>query len=99
MKAIQIEQFGGLEVLKFKDAPKPEPRPTDVLIRLRAVAVNPVDTYIREGKYGPRPMPFILGLAGAGEVEAVGAETDAFRKGDSVYFFNPEGGAYAEFTR
>jgi NADPH2:quinone reductase len=100
VRAIQIQRFGGVEVLEQAEIPEPQLRETDVLIRTRAAAVNPVDTYIRDGKYGPRPFPHVLGLAGAGEVVATGAHvTGAFAPGERVYYMNPEAGGYAELVR
>lgn len=95
MKAIQVSEFGGPEVLKLKDAPDPIPQPGQVLISVRAVGVNPVDTYIRAGKYGPRPMPFIPGADAAGVVDAIGSGVATCRVGDNVYVWNLAG-SYAQ---
>lgn len=94
MKAIRIHQFGGPEVLKPETLPDPKPLAGQVLLRTKAIGVNPVDTYIRSGMYGERLFPFTSGFDAAGVVEEVGAEVTAFKKGDRVYYSGP--GAYAE---
>lgn len=96
MKTIQISQFGGPEVLQLVDIPDPVPGPGQVIVAAAACGVNPVDTYIRAGAYGPRPMPFTPGLDAAGTVAAVGPDVSSCRVGDRVYLFNPLSGAYAQ---
>lgn len=99
MKAIRIHVFGGPEVLQLEEIADPQPQENQVVVRLRAVGINPVETYIRQGIYGPRAMPFTPGSDGAGEVEAVGAKVKNFRIGERVYVaFTPQGnsGTYAE---
>ena len=81
--------------------PEPTPGPGQVLVRLRAVGVNPVDTYIRDGKYGTLPtLPFTPGADAAGTIESVGPETPEWRVGDRVYIGGTQAGralgAYAE---
>lgn len=96
MKAIQVSQVGGPEVLEYKDVPVPEPGPEQVLIKSEVIGVNFIDVYHRTGLY-PRPLPFIPGLEAAGTVEAVGEEVTHLEVGDRVaYAANP--GAYAEQT-
>ncbi len=95
MKAIRIHEFGGPEVLKLQDVPEPKPGKDQVVIAARAIGVNPVDTYIRAGTYGPRPMPWMPGFDGAGTVEAVGADVTSCRPGDAVYTFTMSG-TYAQ---
>ncbi len=86
MKAIRIHQVGGPEVMKLEEIPTPTPGPKQVLVRIRAAGVNPVDTYFRSGKYPvTAPLPYTPGSDAAGEVEAVGAELKEFKKGDRVY--------------
>lgn len=102
MKAAYIEQTGPPEVIRWGDVPTPEPGPTQVLIRTGAVAVNPIDTYIRNGaNYWSLPHPFIVGCDIAGTVEAVGEEVKRFRVGDRVWGSNQglmgRQGSFAEF--
>ena len=99
MKAVVIHQPGGTEALKVEDAPRPEVKEDDVLIHVRAAGVNPVDAYIRAGRYPGGKLPFIPGMDVAGVVESTGARAQKFKKGDEVYAylsFNEQGG-YAEF--
>jgi NADPH:quinone reductase-like Zn-dependent oxidoreductase len=103
MKAIRIHQFGGPEVLKFEDAPRPEPASDEVLIKVHATSVNPIDWKIREGraqeKY-PVKFPLIPGWDVSGEIEEVGSDIVVFRKGDEVYA-RPDvtrNGTYAEYV-
>lgn len=103
MKAIVVHEYGGPEVLKYEDTPRPEPRENEVLVRVMAAGVNPVDGEIRSGKYskffGPKP-PFIPGSDIAGVVEAAGAKMDKYKHGDAVYAYLDldRGGGYAEYT-
>lgn len=96
MKAIRLHQFGDPSVLKFEETPSPVPGPQDVLVLMKATGVNPVDTYIRAGKYGPRPFPLTLGIDGAGVVEAVGSQVSHVKVGDRVYVDGSVSGTYAE---
>ncbi len=96
MKAIRIHAFGGPDVLRLEEIPDPRPGSGQVLVRAKAIGVNPVDTYIREGRYGERSFPFILGFDAAGVVEVVGPGVQSFKKGDRVYTYRSIGGAYAE---
>ncbi len=94
MKAIRIHGFGGPEVLRLEDVPDPQPGPGQVLIKVEAVGVNPVDTYLREGKYGPKPFPYTPGTDVAGTVEGVGDGVTTARIGDRVYaWVRPDGGS------
>jgi NADPH:quinone reductase-like Zn-dependent oxidoreductase len=83
VKAIRIHEDGGPEVLRYEDAPDPEPGPGEVLIRLRAAALNHLDLWVRQGLPSV-PKPRILGADGAGVVEALGDEVDGFQAGDEV---------------
>ncbi len=86
MKAIVVHGFGGPEVLRLEDVPDPKPGPSEVLVRIRAAGVNPVDVYNRSGTYGRKPtLPYVPGSDGAGEVEAVGAQVTGFAPGDRIY--------------
>src|SRR5271156_2180309 len=88
MKAIVATGKGGSDVLELRDVTLPWPAASgDVLVRLRAAAVNPADVFFRQlGGYVERPGPFILGHDGAGIVEAVGAEVAGVKPGDRVCF-------------
>lgn len=102
MKAVQIHEYGGPDVLRYEDAPKPEPGDNDVLIRVYAAAVNPVDWKVREGHLKSRvdyPMPFIPGWDLSGVVEKTGVAVTRLKEGDEV-FSRPDiarNGAYAEY--
>jgi NADPH2:quinone reductase len=105
MKAIVVREHGGPEVLKLEDVPEPVAGPDQVIVRLRAVGVNPVDVYIRSGAYARKPsLPFIPGSDAAGEIEAVGADVKTVAVGDRVFIHGTAaehthghyGGAYAE---
>ena len=72
MKAIRVSEFGGPEVLKLQDVPDPRPDSGQVLVRVKAAGVNPVDTYIRAGAYARKPnLPYTPGMDAAGVVEDV----------------------------
>ena len=74
MNAIRVEQFGGPDVMKLQDVPDPRADQGQVLVRMKAIGVNPVDTYIRSGTYARKPnLPYTPGSDSAGIVEAVGA--------------------------
>ncbi|MGH7275970.1 MAG: NADPH:quinone reductase [Candidatus Rokuibacteriota bacterium] len=103
MKAIRVHKFGGPEVLQLDEVPDPKAGPGQVLVRVRAAGVNPVDTYIRSGSYTLMPpLPYIPGTDAAGVVEAVGAGVKRFTKGDRVYVVWTAGpplpGGYAELA-
>jgi len=100
MKAIAFEQFGEADVLQLADAPAPELRPTDLLVRVHAAGVNRADLTHRRGGYG-RPNfgdSTIMGLEIAGEVIEVGRDTQGYKVGDRVMGV-VGGGAYAELAR
>jgi NADPH:quinone reductase len=96
MKAIRVHAFGGPEVLKLEEVPDPKPGSGQVVVRVHAIGVNPVETYIRAGKYGPRQFPFIPGSDTAGVVDSVGPGVTRFKPGDRVYTSGSVSGAYAE---
>src|SRR5215831_19733446 len=99
MKAIRVTAFGGPEVLRLKEVPTPKPGPSDVLVRIHAVGVNPVETYIRAGTYARLPeLPYTPGNDGAGVVEQVGSDVNEFKPGDRVYTGGSISGTYAEFA-
>src|SRR2546425_1416657 len=86
MKAIRVHKFGGPEVLQLDDVPDPKPGPGQVVVRIRAAGVNPVDTYIRSGSYAMLPtLPYVPGNDCAGVIETVGQGVTRFKRGDRVY--------------
>jgi NADPH:quinone reductase-like Zn-dependent oxidoreductase len=101
MKAVRIHQYGGPEVLRYEDAPRPIPAPRDVLIRVHAAAINPVDWKVRQGYLRERvkhSLPLILGWDVSGMVE-IAPGVSRFKIGDEVYS-RPDlarDGSYAEF--
>ena len=96
MKAIRVHQPGGPEVLKLEEVPEPVPGRGQVLIKLHAVGVNPVETYIRSGNYGQKQWPYTPGADGAGTVEAIGEGVRKVKPGDRVYTAGSVTGTYAE---
>lgn len=103
MKAVRIHTHGGPETLVYEDAPRPTPLTGEVLIRVHAASVNPIDWKIRGG-FGKElfnyQMPLILGWDVAGTIEAVGPEVYKFELGAPVYGYTNlrRDGAYAEFA-
>jgi NADPH2:quinone reductase len=100
MKAMVLEEFGGPQNFQWKDWPTPEAKQGEVLIRIQAVSVNPVDYKMRAGHL-PIPLPDVLGRDVAGTVEAVGEGVIEFRAGDNVFavLFGPRSnGAYAQYV-
>jgi NADPH2:quinone reductase len=86
MKAIRIHEYGGPAVLKLEEVADPKAKPGDVIVRMRAAGVNPVDAYIATGTYARKPaLPYTPGQDGAGEIRSVGADVKGFRSGDRVY--------------
>jgi NADPH2:quinone reductase len=99
MKAITVKEFGGPEVLRLEEVATPKPGPNQVLVRVHAGGVNPVETYIRAGKYARLPeLPYTPGNDGAGVVEQVGADVSEFKAGDRVYTGGSLSGTYAELA-
>ena len=97
MKAIRVHQFGGPEVLQPEDVSNLTPGPGQVLVRVHAVGVNPVDTYIRSGQHAVKPsLPYTPGSDGAGVVESIGEAVTHVAAGDRVYVAGTISGAYAE---
>jgi NADPH:quinone reductase len=96
MKAIRIHEFGAPEVMKFEEVPDPKAGPGQVVVRIHAVGVNPVETYIRSGIYPKPPTPFTPGADGAGEIESVGEGVTKVKVGDRVYTAGTLTGTYAE---
>ena len=99
MKAIRVSEFGGPEVLKLQEVPDPKPDSGQVLVRVKAAGVNPVDTYIRAGAYARKPnLPYTPGTDAAGIVEAVGSNIKEFKPGDRVYTNGSITGVFAELA-
>jgi NADPH:quinone reductase-like Zn-dependent oxidoreductase len=102
MKAVRIRSFGGPEVLELAEMEMPTPRDDEVLIRVRAASVNPVDCKIRSGTYPvvkQDQLPKVLGRDVAGEIESCGRAVGNFKPGDTVYaMLNGGPGGYAEYV-
>ena len=97
MKAIRVYEFGNPEVMKIEDVPDPAPGAGQVLVRIHAAGVNPVDAYIRSGLYPVKPeLPFTPGMDASGIVEALGDGVKRFKPGDRVYSAGTISGSYAE---
>src|SRR3954469_16572718 len=96
MKAIQVSQTGGPEVLSFVDLPTPRPKADEALIEIKAIGINFIDVYIREGRYSS-PLPFIAGQEAAGVVTEVGADVTNIKAGDRVAYCGTPG-SYAEYA-
>ncbi|OHV87339.1 NADP-dependent oxidoreductase [Mesorhizobium sp. ORS 3428] len=100
MQSVRIHAFGGPEVLKLETEPTPEPKPGEILVRVHAASVNPVDYKIRNGGYVAEDrLPLTLGRDFSGVVERCGAGVEPFKPGDEVYaLLPPDRGGYAEFV-
>ena len=99
MKAILVREFGPPEVMRLAEVPDPSPGPGQLLVRIRAVGVNPVDTYIRSGTYARAgTLPYTPGSDAAGVVEKAGDGVRSFAPGDRVYTSGTVTGAYAELA-
>jgi NADPH2:quinone reductase len=104
MRAVVVREFGGPDVMHVEERPVPPPGPKQILVRVRAAGVNPIDTYIRTGTHFRKPtLPYTPGFDGAGDVESAGAEVTAFKRGDRVYIAPDTvsiagAGTYAEYA-
>ena len=106
MKAIALDQFGGVETMKLQMLPVPTVGPNEVLIQTEWAGVGQWDPFEREGGFAKvfgieAKFPYVLGSDGAGTISAVGEGVKGFKPGDRVYAFslvNPKGGCYAEYT-
>ncbi|GAK49436.1 alcohol dehydrogenase, zinc-binding domain protein [Candidatus Moduliflexus flocculans] len=97
MKAIRVQEPGEPDVMKLEEMADPTPDVGQIVVQVKAIGVNPVDTYIRLGKQGYAPKcPYTPGMDAAGIVEAVGAGVTGFAVGDRVYCAGTLSGAYAE---
>jgi len=103
MIAIRIHSYGGPEVLRLEDILRPAPGPGELLIKVHAASVNPVDWKVRQGhmqQFLPLKLPFVPGWDLSGVVETVGAGASKFKVGDAVVAalaYNRDG-SYAEYT-
>ncbi|KAI9484697.1 hypothetical protein BDB00DRAFT_878538 [Zychaea mexicana] len=95
MKAVVVEETGGVDKLLYKDLPFPEAHEGTVVIKNHFIGINYIDTYHRTGLY-PLPLPFVLGRESAGEVSAVGPDVKDFKVGDRVVYIG--GSTYSEYT-
>jgi len=96
MKAIQISQTGGPEVLVPADLPTPKPKPNEAVVQIKAAGVNFIDVYLREGRY-PAQLPFVDGQEGAGVVTEIGSSVTSIKAGDRVAYTSSLG-SYAEYA-
>jgi len=99
MKAMVVESFGEPEVMRLVECDIPVPEAEEVLIRVEAIGVNPVDTYVRAGDYPVLPsLPYTPGKDLSGRVVGVGAGVKKWKEGDRVYSVGSRSGAYAEYA-
>ncbi|MEZ5426095.1 MAG: NADPH:quinone reductase [Pyrinomonadaceae bacterium] len=99
MKAIVVRGFGGSDVMSLEEIPTPEPGAAQVLVRIEAAGVNPVDTYIRSGIHAVRPnLPYTPGKDAAGVVEKTGGSVKEVKPGERVFLSGAVTGTYAEFA-
>ncbi|MBV9574095.1 MAG: quinone oxidoreductase [Acidobacteriales bacterium] len=96
MKAIQVMQTGGPEVLSYVDLPMPEPKENEAVAKVAAAGINFIDVYFREGRY-KAPLPFVAGQEGAGTVSAIGANVTSLKVGTRVAWSDIRG-SYAEYA-
>jgi len=97
MKAIRVHEFGGAEVMHLEDVADLTPGPGQVVVRVNAIGVNPVDVYVLSGQYPVKPsLPYTPGWDAGGVVELVGEGVSHFAAGDSVYVAGTISGAYAQ---
>jgi len=97
MKAIRVSKFGDPDVLKLEEVPDLQPGAGQLVVRIKAIGVNPVDTYMRAGVYPRKPeLPYTPGTDAAGTVESVGPGVKKFKSGDRVYTATTLSGTYAE---
>lgn len=103
MKAAYIHQPGPPDIIEYGELPRPEPKGSEVLVRIHAASVNPIDTYLRNGaNFWPLPDPYVLGCDLAGEVVQLGPTATRFRPGDRVWASNQgllgRQGTFAEYA-
>ena len=99
MRAIRVREFGAPEVMRLEEVPDPKPGAGQVVVRVRAAGVNPVDTYVRTGAYAVKPsLPYTPGMDAAGVVDSVGPDVAGVKAGDRVCVAGTLSGAYAELA-
>jgi NADPH:quinone reductase-like Zn-dependent oxidoreductase len=101
MKAVVAHEYGAPEVLKYEDAPRPEPKENELLVRVIACGVNPADPLVISGRFAKEfgtHVPLIPGYDVAGVVEKTGAKVTKLKKGDAVYGYALFGGGWAEYA-
>ena len=99
MKAIQVKEPGAPDVMRIAEVPDPRPGPGQVVVRVRAAGVNPVDTYIRSGAYPLKVgLPYTPGIDGAGEIASVGEGVKVWKTGQRCYIAGSLTGTYAEMS-
>jgi NADPH:quinone reductase len=100
MKAIRVYEFGPPEVMRYEETAAPRPGSGQVVVRVKAAGVNPVEAYIRSGMYAARKpdLPYTPGGDAAGTVEEVGGDVPCFKPGDRVYTSGSLSGTYAELA-
>lgn len=98
MKAIQVHEFGSPDVLKLEDVADPIPAPGQVVMRVKAIGVNPLEAVMRSGVLMPMPFPYTPGEDAAGVIEAVGEGVTSVKVDDRVYGGKPLAGTYAELA-
>ncbi len=103
MRAVRVHEPGGPEALRIDQIDRPEPKRDEILVRVAAAGINPVDTYFREGSYEPVERPFIPGVDFAGDVAAVGSDVSTFAEGERVFGTGIGNasyhGSYTEYAR
>lgn len=101
MKAAYINHYGKLDQIQFGDQPKPTIQSDEVLVKVHAVSINPLDLRMVEGEFKaviPVPFPFILGNDVAGVIVEVGTEVEHFKVGDEIFAKTDDQGSFAEYT-
>ena len=99
MRAIVVHEYGEPEVMKLEDVPMQEPANGQLLVKIEAAGVNPVDTYLRSGNHAHAPaLPYTPGKDAAGTVEKIGVGVTKFKPGDRVYTAGAITGTYAEYS-
>jgi len=96
MKAIQVKQTGGPEVMQLVDLPVPQPKSNEAVVKIAAAGVNFIDVYNREGRY-KQQVPFVLGQEAAGTVSSIGSDVRGIAVGDRVAY-TMSLGSYAEYA-
>src|SRR4051812_182537 len=100
MRAVRVHAVGGPEVLKIEEVPIPEAAENQVCVRIEAIGINPVETYVRSAKTGRATptLPYTPGQDGAGTVHAIGPAVTKFKVGDRVFTTNSITGTYAQYS-